>query len=41
MLTIFSNRRFLFVAAVVAILSGCATQSKPVSVADTIPQNQN
>ena len=36
MLTIFSNRRFLFVAAVVAILSGCATQSKPVSVADTI-----
>ena len=36
MLTIFSNRRFLFVAAVVAILSGCASQSKPVSVADTI-----
>ena len=36
MLSIFSNRRFLFVAAVVATLSGCATQSNPVSVADTI-----
>ena len=36
MSTIFSNRRFLFAAAVVAGLSGCATQSNPVSVADTI-----
>lgn len=36
MLTIFSNRRALIAAAVVATLSGCATQSSPVSVADTI-----
>ena len=36
MLTIFSNRRFLIAAAVVSILSGCATQSTPVSVADTL-----
>ncbi len=36
MLTILSNRRFLIAAAVVATLSGCATQSTPVSVADTI-----
>ena len=36
MSAIFSNRRFLFAAAVVATLSGCATQSNPVSVADTI-----
>lgn len=36
MLTIFSNRRLLIAAAVVAILSGCATPSMPVSVADTI-----
>lgn len=33
---IFSNRRVLIAAAVMATLSGCATQSKPVSVADTI-----
>ena len=30
------NRRFLFLAATVAALSGCATTSTPVSVADTI-----
>ena len=36
MLTIFLNRRFLISAAVVATLSGCATQSTPVSVADTL-----
>lgn len=36
MSTFFSNRRFLFAAAFVATLAGCATQSKPVSVADTI-----
>ena len=36
MLTIFSSRRLLIAAATVAVLSGCATQSKPVSVADTI-----
>ena len=36
MLTIFSNHRVLIAAAVVATLSGCATQSSPVSVADTI-----
>lgn len=36
MLTIFSNRCFLFVAALVVTLSGCATQSNPVSVANTI-----
>ena len=36
MLTIFSNRRNLIAAAVVATLSGCATQSGPVSVADTL-----
>ena len=36
MLTIFSNRRLLIAAAVVATLSGCATQPNPVSVADTI-----
>ncbi len=36
MLTIFSNRRALIVFAAVAALSGCATQSSPVSVADTI-----
>lgn len=36
MLTIFSNFRILIAAAVVATLSGCATQSNPVSVADTI-----
>ena len=33
---IFSNRHVLIAAAVMATLSGCATQSKPVSVADTI-----
>ena len=31
-----SNRRLLFVAVVIAVLSGCATQSNPISVADTI-----
>lgn len=36
MLTIFLNRRILIAAAVVASLSGCATQTSPVSVADTI-----
>lgn len=36
MLTIFSNRRLLIAAAVVAALSGCATSPAPVSVADTI-----
>ncbi len=36
MLTIFSNRRTWIAATVVATLAGCATQSKPVSVADTI-----
>ena len=36
MSTFFAHRRFLFAAAVVAALSGCATQSNPVSVADTI-----
>lgn len=36
MLNIFSNRRLLMAAAVITVLSGCATQSKPVSVADTI-----
>ena len=36
MLTNFLNRRFLISAAVVATLSGCATQSTPVSVADTL-----
>lgn len=36
MLIIFSNRRLLIAAAVVAILSGCATQPSPVSVADTL-----
>lgn len=36
MLTIFSNRRLLIAAAVVATLSGCATQSFPASVADTL-----
>ncbi len=30
------NRRFLFVATVIAALAGCATSSRPVSVADTI-----
>lgn len=30
------NRRFMFVAATVAALAGCATTSTPVSVADTI-----
>ena len=34
----FTKRRILLVAAVVA-LSGCATQSMPVSVADTIAAN--
>jgi uncharacterized surface protein with fasciclin (FAS1) repeats len=36
MLFIFSNRHLLIAAALVATLSGCATQSNPVSVADTI-----
>ena len=36
MLTIFSNHRVLIAAAVVVTLAGCATQSKPLSVADTI-----
>jgi len=36
MLTIFFNRRILIAAAIVATLSGCATQSKPMSVADTL-----
>ena len=36
MLTFFSNRRLLTAAAIVATLSGCATSSNPVSVADTI-----
>ncbi len=30
------NRRFLFIAATLAALAGCATPSGPVSVADTI-----
>lgn len=33
------NRRFLFIAATVAALAGCATPSSPVSVADTIAAN--
>lgn len=33
------HRRVLFVAAAVAIVSGCATMSSPVSVADTIAAN--
>lgn len=36
MLTTFFNRRILIAAAVVATFSGCATQSSPVSVADTL-----
>jgi uncharacterized surface protein with fasciclin (FAS1) repeats len=36
MLCIFSNRRIFIAAAVVATLSGCATQLSPMSVADTI-----
>ena len=36
--SLFTNRRILLVAAVAA-LSGCATQSMPVSVADTIAAN--
>ncbi|NQW94692.1 MAG: fasciclin domain-containing protein [Polaromonas sp.] len=36
MSTIFSNRRVLIAVAIVAALSGCATPSNPVSVADTI-----
>ncbi len=30
------NRRFLFAAVTVAMLAGCATPSKPVSVAETL-----
>ena len=33
------HRRVLFIAAAVAIVSGCATMSSPVSVADTIAAN--
>lgn len=36
MLTIFSTRRLLIAAAVVATLSGCATQFIPMTVAETI-----
>lgn len=36
MLTTFFNRRILIAAAVVASVSGCATKSSPVSVADTL-----
>ena len=36
MLIICSSRRLLITAAVAAFLSGCATSSNPVSVADTI-----
>ena len=36
MLINFSKRRVFIAAAVVASLSGCATQSKPMSVADTL-----
>ena len=36
--SLFTNRRILLVAAIAA-LSGCATQSMPVSVADTIAAN--
>ena len=36
MLTTFVNRRFLISIAVVANFSGCATQSRPVSLADTL-----
>ena len=36
MLINFSERRLFIAAAVVASLSGCATQSKPMSVADTL-----
>ncbi len=33
------NSRILFVAVAIAALSGCATQSSPVSLADTIAAN--
>ena len=33
------HRRILFIAATAAIVSGCATMSSPVSVADTIAAN--
>lgn len=33
------HRRVLFIAAAAAIVSGCATMSSPVSVADTIAAN--
>ena len=33
------NRRILFIAAAVATMAGCATQSSPVSVAETIAHN--
>ena len=36
MLNNFSKRRVFIAAAIAASLSGCATQSKPVSVADTL-----
>ena len=36
MFNILTHRRSLILVAAVAALSGCATQSKPVSVADTI-----
>lgn len=36
MLSISSNRRILIAAAVVVALAGCATQPKPMSVADTL-----
>ena len=36
MLINFSKRRVFIAAAIAASLSGCATQSKPISVADTL-----
>jgi uncharacterized surface protein with fasciclin (FAS1) repeats len=33
------NRRILFIAAAAAVVAGCATQSAPVSIADTIASN--
>ena len=32
------NRRFLCLAAALALVAGCATQPVPVSVADTLAQ---
>ena len=36
MFTINANRRAIMLAASIAVLSGCATPSGPVSVADTL-----